>query len=107
MQPGRGAFHSTLNRSAEPMEVISEEDAAPDRPAPEIVVKRHCMSGFRTWCILCGEPMESRAGPWLYLKGPGYEPVCKRCGRTHDPVVLNELKWRRRKWKAELEDAHE
>jgi hypothetical protein len=89
------------------MELISEDDAASDRPAPEIVVKRSNASGFRTACILCGEPMESRAGPWLYLKGPGYEPVCKRCGRAHDPVALNELKWRRERWKRELEDARE
>lgn len=89
------------------MELIPGDDAVSDRPPPELVVKRTCTSGFRTACILCGKPMESRAGPWLYLKGPGHEPVCKRCGRAHDPVALNELKWRRQRWKRELENARQ
>jgi hypothetical protein len=88
------------------MELIPEDGAVSDRPAPEPVVKRSNASGFRTACILCGEPMGSRPGPGLFLKG-GWERVCKRCGRTHDPVALNELKWRRQRWKRELEDARE
>ncbi|MCS4048184.1 hypothetical protein GGQ04_003343 [Salinibacter ruber] len=89
------------------MELIPENDAVSDRPPPELVVRHGSASGFRTWCILCGEPMEAQAGPRLYLKGPGYEPVCKRCGCIHDPVALNELKWRRQKWKRQEEGARE
>ena len=52
-----------------------------------------------TWCILCGVPIAADPGPAVFLED-GWERVCRCCTRTHDPVVLRELKWKRADWKA-------
>jgi len=67
--------------------------------SPKIVVKRSNMSGFRTSCSLCGEMMYSRAGPWLYLDGPGHEPVCKPCAGRHDPETASQMERQRETWR--------
>jgi hypothetical protein len=82
------------------MELASEENSQPQRPAAEIVVRLVQASEMDWWCFLCGAPIDNRPGPGLFLKG-GWERTCKTCAQIHEPIALNELKWRRRDWDSE------
>lgn len=88
------------------MELIPEGNSVSDRPTPELVVRKVQAPNMETWCVLCGAPTGSGPGPGLFLKG-GWERVCKTCARVHDPVALNELKWRRQDWKRKMVDTRE
>jgi hypothetical protein len=79
------------------MELILENDSIPERPAPKIVVRVVQAPNMETWCFLCGVPIENRPGPGLFLKG-SWERPCETCAQIHEPIALNELKWRRRDW---------
>jgi hypothetical protein len=83
-----------------PMELIPENDSIPERSAPKIVVRVVQAPNMEAWCFLCGAPIENPPGPGLFLKG-GRERACKACARIHEPIALNELKWRRRDWDSE------
>mgnify|MGYP000055269826 CR=1 FL=1 len=82
---------------------LTEPDPLPD---VEIEVRMVEAPDLDTWCFLCGNRIENYSGPGVFLKG-GWERACRQCARVHDPVVLNELKWRRADWKAAMEETRD
>lgn len=79
--------------------------ALEEEPEREIVVKRQNLSGYRTPCAICGEEMETRAGPWLHLDIPFEElsyprtsDVCKKCGLREDPETVKKMEEERASW---------
>jgi len=90
-----------MRKGPEPMEVVSLTEPDP-LPRADLDVRVVEAPERKTWCILCGVPIEPDPGPAVFLKG-GWERVCRRCTRTRAPVALNELKWRRRDWQSETD----